>query len=143
MPNPAEQIKVQLSKGLKDGSDTINVQLHPEDLGRIEVKLELQGGQVKATVTADNAQTLQLLKGDAAQLQQALQDAGFSTDDNGLSFQLRGDQQPQGQMAQQGGSGQQGADDGTAAGSGLAATDAVAAASGTTGGTNGGVDISV
>ena len=92
---PAEQLKVQIEKGLKAGSDTISVQLRPDDLGRVDVKLEVQNGQVKATVTADRPETLQLLKNDASGLQQALQDAGLSTDANALSFQLRGEQQQQ------------------------------------------------
>ncbi len=99
---PAEQIKVQLTKGLKDGSDTINVTLHPEDLGTVEVKLQMQDGQVKATITANNADTLALLQADQHHLQQSLQAAGFTTDSNSLSFQLRGDQQANNSFAQQG-----------------------------------------
>jgi flagellar hook-length control protein FliK len=109
--NPAEQIKVQLAKGLKDGSDNITVVLHPDDLGTVEVKLQMQDGQVKASITADSPETLAMLKNDAHQLQQSLQSAGFSTDANSLSFQLRGDQQsgsffaPQGQNNGQSGQG--------------------------------------
>jgi flagellar hook-length control protein FliK len=99
--SPAEQIKVQLTKGMKDGSDSINVLLHPEDLGTVEVKLLMQDGQVKATISASNPETLQLLKNDAQQLQQSLQNAGFNTDSNALSFQLRGDQQNSSAFAQQ------------------------------------------
>ena len=99
--NPSEQVKIQVSKGLKDGSDTINVLLHPEDLGTVEVKLQMQDGQVKATITADNPDTLSLLKGDAHQLVQSLQDAGFNTDSNSLNFEMRGEQQQNGALAQQ------------------------------------------
>jgi flagellar hook-length control protein FliK len=98
---PAEQIKVQLTKGMKDGSDSINVLLHPEDLGTVEVKLQMQDGQVKATITASSAETLQMLKDDSHQLTQSLQNAGFNTDANSLSFQLRGDQQSNSAFAQQ------------------------------------------
>jgi flagellar hook-length control protein FliK len=102
-PSPVDQIKVQLSKSLKDGADTLSVQLHPEDLGRVDVKLEMQNGQVKATITADRPETLQLLKNDASSLQQSLSNAGLSTDANSLSFQLRGEQQQQQQSQQQAG----------------------------------------
>jgi len=108
--NPAEQVKVQVSKGLKDGSDSIDVLLHPADLGTVQVKLQMQDGQVKATISADNPQTLALLKNDAHQLTQSLQNAGFNTDSNSLSFQMRGEQQSSGgafaqQQSGQGGSG--------------------------------------
>jgi flagellar hook-length control protein FliK len=111
--NPAEQVKVQVTKGLKDGSDSIDVLLHPADLGTVQVKLQMQDGQVKATITADNPQTLALLKNDAHQLTQSLQNAGFDTDSNSLNFQMRSDQQSQGsafaqQQADQGGSGAKG-----------------------------------
>jgi flagellar hook-length control protein FliK len=91
--SPVEQIKVQLTKSALSGADTITMNLHPDDLGRVEVKLELQDGQLRATITADHPETLQLLKNDAANLQQSLQSAGLSTDSNALNFQLRGDQQ--------------------------------------------------
>jgi flagellar hook-length control protein FliK len=104
-PSPIDQIKVQLSKSLKDGADTLSVQLHPDDLGRVDVKLEMQNGQVKATVTADRPETLQLLKNDASVLQQSLNSAGLSTDANSLSFQLRGEQQQQQQQSAQNESG--------------------------------------
>ncbi len=103
--NPSEQVKVQLTKGLKDGSDTINVLLHPEDLGTVEVKLQMQDGQVKATISADNPETLALLKTDQHQLTQSLQNAGFNTDSNSLNFQLRGEQQQSNGFAQQQGQG--------------------------------------
>jgi flagellar hook-length control protein FliK len=53
----------------------------------------MQDGQVKATITADNADTLALLKNDSHQLTQSLQNAGFDTDSNSLNFQMRGEQQ--------------------------------------------------
>lgn len=94
-PTPLEQLKVQIDKGVKAGSDTINVQLRPEGLGRVEIKLEVQDGSVKATVTADKPETLQMMKSDAGGLQQALHDAGLNTDTAALSFQLRGETQQQ------------------------------------------------
>jgi len=104
LPSAVDQVKLQIDKGAATGSNTISVILHPEELGRVEVKLEMgQDGQVKATVTADNAQTLQTLKNDSHSLQQSLQDAGLSADANSLNFQLRSDQQSAQQQQQQSG----------------------------------------
>ena len=145
--NPSEQVKVQLTKGLKDGSDTINVLLHPEDLGTVEVKLQMQDGQVKATISADNPDTLALLKNDSHQLTQQLQNAGFNTDSNSLNFQLRGEGQQGGAFAQQ-----QGQDNGQSSNSGSSnspyTTDSevdeqVLAATANGAAANGGLDISV
>jgi flagellar hook-length control protein FliK len=147
--NPAEQVKVQLTKGLKDGSDTINVLLHPEDLGTVEVKLQLQDGQVKATISADNPDTLALLKNDSHQLVQSLQDAGFNTDSNSLNFQMRGDQQSAGSafaQQQDQGSGSQSSDSGSNASAYTSDSDIdeqVMAATAGTVSSDSGLDISV
>jgi flagellar hook-length control protein FliK len=140
-PPPVEQLRMQLGKGLNAGNDTISVQLHPADLGRVEVKLELQDGQVKAIITADRADTLTLLKNDAPSLQQGLQDAGLQTDSNALSFQLRGEQQQRQQSGQGHTPAQQSID---AVGAADAEVPMAAApARQTLGGGNSGVDISV
>lgn len=91
--NPMDQIRVQIGKSLAGGMDSIHVRLHPESMGQVDIKLELKGGQVTAAVTADKPETLQLLKNDAASLQQALKDAGLDADSSSLSFHLRGEQQ--------------------------------------------------
>jgi len=91
-----DQIKVQIAKQAKDGNDTIKIQLKPLDLGRIEIKLEVgHGGQVQATVTADNKDTLAMLQKDSSGLTKALNDAGLKTDSGSLSFNLRSEQQQQ------------------------------------------------
>ncbi|MEA4839123.1 MAG: flagellar hook-length control protein FliK [Rhodospirillaceae bacterium] len=91
--NPVDQIRVQIGKSLAGGMDSIHVRLHPESMGQVDIKLEMKGGQVTAAVTADKPETLQLLKNDAASLQQALKDAGLDADSSSLSFHLRGEQQ--------------------------------------------------
>ena len=69
-------------------------------MGRVDIKLEMQNGQVKATVTADRPETLQMLKSDSSGLQQSLNNAGLNADANSLSFQLRGEEQQQQQQRQ-------------------------------------------
>ena len=81
--------------------------LHPEELGRVEVKLEMaQDGQVKATVTAENKDTLAMLQKDSDGLSKALSDAGLKTDPGSMSFNLRGDQSQQQNAGQNQGQGQ-------------------------------------
>jgi len=103
----ADQIAVEIQKHAnKDGVDTIKVQLKPAELGRIEIKLEVgHDGNVSATVTADNKNTLAMLQSDSSGLSKALSDAGLKAQAGSLSFNLRGDQQQQ-QQASSGNNGQ-------------------------------------
>ena len=50
-----------------------------------------QDGRMTAVVTADNRETLDLLKRDASELQKALEAGGLDLDSNNLAFNLRGD----------------------------------------------------
>ena len=122
--------------------------LHPEDLGTVEVKLQMQDGQVKATISADNPDTLALLKNDSHQLTQSLQSAGFNTDSNSLNFQLRGEQQNAGNAfaQQQGQGGGQSGHSGSPPSAYTADSDIddqVTAATSSTLSSNNGLDISV
>lgn len=85
-----EQINVHIDKAVKDGVDTVKIQLKPLDLGKIEIKLEMADGRVSATVTADKPETLALLQRDSKGLEKALEDAGLKPDGYGTSFNLRG-----------------------------------------------------
>src|SRR5690606_6170764 len=76
-PNPAEQIALQVHRAQVAGQDQINIKLHPAELGRIEVKLEnASDGTLRAVISAERAETLDLLQRDARGLERALQDAG-------------------------------------------------------------------
>lgn len=88
----SDQITVQITKAVAAGSDKISVQLHPADLGRVDVQLEMAGdGRVTAVVTADNKNTLEMLRQDGRELQRALQEAGLQAEAGDLSFNLRGE----------------------------------------------------
>lgn len=87
--SPAEQVSTQLVSGAKEGVDLIKIQLHPQDLGRVDIKLELgHDGRIMAVISADNADSLDLLQQDSKMLEQALKDAGFDTNSDSLKFSL-------------------------------------------------------
>ncbi|MBO6825269.1 MAG: flagellar hook-length control protein FliK [Sneathiella sp.] len=103
--SPAEQVSTQLMQAAKDGNDKIKVQLHPAELGRVDIKLEIaQDGRVMAVIAADNPESLDLLQQDSKALEQALKDAGFETDQNSLNFSLNQGSEDQGQTADANGS---------------------------------------
>lgn len=89
-----DQVAVQISKAVQSGNDRISIQLKPESLGRIEVRLDIaHDGRVHATITTDRPDTLDLMQRDTRALERALQEAGLQTDTGSLSFNLRGHNQ--------------------------------------------------
>lgn len=92
----AGQVALKLAGSAADGGGRITIRLNPEELGKVDVKLEIgRDGQVRALISADRPETLDMLQRDARMLEKALQDAGLKTGQNSLEFDLRGgDGQP-------------------------------------------------
>ena len=89
-PVPVAGLAVAIASRAQSGSNQFDIRLDPAELGRIDVRLDVdQDGQVTTHVTADRADTLDLLQSQQPQLQQALEQAGLKTADNGLQFSLR------------------------------------------------------
>jgi flagellar hook-length control protein FliK len=122
----ANQVAVQIQKSIGQGNDRISIQLRPAELGKVDVRLDVgSDGRVTAVITADRADTLDLLQRDARILQNSLQDAGLRADSNSLSFELKGNGQSFAE-AHEGRSGKDGTD--PAGADGLIAADAAATA---------------
>ncbi len=98
LPHPAtEQVAVHIAKASAEGVDKINVKLKPASLGHVDVQLDIAAdGRVQVVVSADRADTLDLLQRDARGLERALTDAGLQMDQQSLSFNLRDQGMPQG-----------------------------------------------
>jgi flagellar hook-length control protein FliK len=87
---PVAGLAVAIASRAQAGSSQFDFRLDPPELGRIEVRLGVDSdGRVTSHVTVDRADTLQLLQDQQPQLQQALDQAGLKTADNGLQFTLR------------------------------------------------------
>ncbi len=100
LPSVAEQVLLQLNRGVKDGNDQMTIQLHPADLGKISIKLDIgSDGKVQGTVVADNPVTLNLLLKDVRGLERALQEAGLRADSGSLQFNLSGQGNTSGQTS--------------------------------------------
>jgi flagellar hook-length control protein FliK len=85
-----DQVAVQIKKAAKDGIERISMQLRPEELGRVDVRMEIgQDGKITAQIAVERAQTLELLQKDQKALEKALQEAGFNADSSSLSFSLK------------------------------------------------------
>lgn len=93
--SPAEQVSNQITAAVKEGADKIKIQLHPADLGRVDIQLEMgKDGRITAVIAADNQDSLDLLKQDSKLLEKALQDAGFETGSDSLNFSLNQQNDP-------------------------------------------------
>lgn len=88
----SDQLSIHIKKAVGDNKDSISIKLHPSELGRVDVKLEIvDGSTVKAMISAERPDTLDLLQKDSRMLEKALQEAGLKTDGQSLSFNLKQD----------------------------------------------------
>ncbi len=93
-PTPLQMLPIEIGMQAVRGVKTFQIRLDPAELGRVDVKLEIkEDGEVKANLVVDRVETLAMLKRDANTLQQAFEQAGLRQSPDGLSFQLRGEQQ--------------------------------------------------
>lgn len=89
-PVPVSGLAVDIALRAAGGSSRFEIRLDPAELGRIDVRLDVdKHGNVTSHLTVEKPATLDMLRRDAPQLQQALEDAGLKTGDSGLQFSLR------------------------------------------------------
>jgi flagellar hook-length control protein FliK len=89
-PVPLAGLAVEIANAAHAGKRRFEIRLDPPELGRIDVRLDVdRDGNVTSRMTVERAETLDLLKRDAAQLERALHQAGLKTSDQALEFSLR------------------------------------------------------
>jgi flagellar hook-length control protein FliK len=87
---PLAGLAVEIAARAQAGSNRFEIRLDPPDLGRIDVRLDIdRDGHVTSRLMVEKAETLDLLRRDAPELERALQQAGLKTGDSGLQFALR------------------------------------------------------
>ena len=73
-----------------DGHNRFQIRLDPAELGRIDVRLDLDGnGGINAKLTVERAETLDLLQRDQRSLEKALAQAGLDSAKTSLEFSLK------------------------------------------------------
>ncbi|MCC6890507.1 MAG: flagellar hook-length control protein FliK [Hyphomicrobiales bacterium] len=89
-PVPLDSLAVETVAQTQAGRQRFEIRLDPPELGRIDVRLDIdRNGQVTSRLLVERAETLDVLRRDAHQLERALQDAGLKTAEGGLQFSLR------------------------------------------------------
>ena len=97
-----EQVKVNITKSAVKGVDKIDISLKPEDLGHIEIKMQLgKDGKLSAHIISSRPETMEVLQKEMQSLEKAFNDAGFQTDEGSFSFSYR-DQAGQNQERENG-----------------------------------------
>jgi flagellar hook-length control protein FliK len=87
---PVAGLAIEIAARAQAGNNRFDIRLDPPELGRIDVRLEVdRSGQVTTRLVVEKAETLDLLRRDAPELERALQQAGLKTGDSGLQFALR------------------------------------------------------
>ena len=84
------QLAFEMSRQVQDGNTRFQIRLDPPELGRIDVKLEIDNrGQVHAKLTVEKAETLDLMQRDQRALERALQQSGLDQSKTSLEFSLK------------------------------------------------------
>lgn len=85
-----DQVKVNITKSAVKGVDNIEIKLKPQDLGQIEIKMQIsKDGKLQAHIVSSRPETMEILQKEVQNLEKAFQDAGFQTDEGSLSFSFR------------------------------------------------------
>lgn len=79
----------------RDGDHNITISLAPENLGRVEVQINLQSNNISMQMNADNPQSRQMLKDSMNELRQSLTDSGLNAGSLDVSSQDAGHQSQQ------------------------------------------------
>jgi flagellar hook-length control protein FliK len=110
----APALGAQLSVLVRNGIEHAQLQLHPADLGPIDVRIRVDGQEAQVDFSAAHAATRQALQDAVPTLAGALRDSGLTLTGGGVYEQAR---DPRGQPQPQAARGQAGAavDDGAAA----------------------------
>ncbi len=92
-PQATAYLAAQMVKGLSGKASQFDIELHPADLGRVDVQMRIeQDGRLNATLAFDNPAAAAEFRARSGELRQQLQQAGFQVSDDSLNFTDRNTQ---------------------------------------------------
>jgi len=100
---PGSSISQQIASHIQDhpalerfavtGTERISIELKPEALGRVDIRLEMdKNGGVKVLVAADKVESLQALRQEVQTLEKSFNNLGFSSQSQDFQFEHRQNQ---------------------------------------------------
>lgn len=99
-PAPVQQLAAAIERAVGGDVQRLTVQLSPEALGSIEIALEVDAERRLAVVIlAERPETVELLRGEARELQRLLAQQGIDLGDAGLELGLMGGERRERQPA--------------------------------------------
>lgn len=97
-----EQIKVNITKSAVKNVDTIDIELKPEELGKVQVRMYIhKDGKLHADIIASRQTTAEMLQREVENLSKAFQDAGYDTDKQSFNFSSQEENQAGKQSGEQ------------------------------------------
>lgn len=97
-----EQIKVNITKSAVKGVDTIDIQLKPQDLGKVQIRMFVsKDGHLHADIISSRQETSDLLQREVENLSKSFQEAGYDTDKQSFNFSFQRENQTNQQDEQQ------------------------------------------
>ena len=91
------QITERIKTTMDAGKDVVRIQMQPENLGKVDVRIVRGSDGVQFFFTADTVSTSRMLQSTMNQLHQSLLDAGVKVGNMSVSYQGQGQQNNQGQ----------------------------------------------
>ena len=89
---PVTALAVENTRQATNGKTQFDIRLDPPELGRVSVRLELDGsGQTRTHLIVERSETLDMLSTDVRNLERALQQAGLKSEPGSVSFELAQD----------------------------------------------------
>lgn len=89
---PVAALAVEINRQAMNGKTQFEIRLDPPELGRLNVKLEVDGnGQTRTHMVVERGETLDMLTTDSRSLERALQQAGLKAEPGSVTFELAQD----------------------------------------------------
>jgi flagellar hook-length control protein FliK len=89
-PETVAHLAAQIVKRMDGRSARFEMELHPQDLGRVDVQMRIeQDGRLNAQIAFDNPAAAADFRGRGDELRRALEQAGFQLTEDSLSFSDR------------------------------------------------------
>jgi hypothetical protein len=79
-------LAMRVNRAIQDGQSTVSVELHPAELGRVEVRLSFHADGVGVQMTIDRRETYDAFTRDRAGLEQQFTQAGIDLGSGGLDL---------------------------------------------------------